>query len=180
MSTTTISKRAQEIANRLIIEGDAMSAAQNDIIQLMHDASRQVTEAFVSVDNGRGAWISAIVSELAGLLNDADYRAFRSELNGLDLGQRLTVCKKWLSMVLVLKAALWKNRARRTSPMGAGAFRFYKAVDDARACGWTIQDSRAYTAKVDFVYWGKADVDESGQVFDDNYVPFEPIEGARK
>lgn len=143
-------------------------------------STRQIKEAgamkaFASADNGRGARISAIVAELAGLLSDADYQAFRSELNGLDLGQRLTVCKKWLSMTLVLRAAIWKNKACNTSPMGVGAFRFYKAVEVARACGWTIQDAREYSAVVDFAYWGKAGVDESGQAFDDSYVPFEPV-----
>lgn len=129
-------------------------------------------EAYAAADNGAGAKISAIVAGLSNLLSDANYQAFRKELVGLDLGQRLAVCKKWLSMVLVMKAAISKNAARQNVPGGRAAFSFYKRIEDARACGWTIQDAHEYSAVVKFAYWSKADIDESGRPFDDSYTPF--------
>ena len=152
-----------------------MTNAKQQEIKVRQIKEAGAVESFAAADNGTGAQISAIVAELAGLLSDVNSPACRSELTGLDLGQRLTVCKKWLSMVYVLRAAETKNRVSQDMPGGRAAFSFYKRIEDARACGWTIQDSRSYTAKVDFAYWGKADVDESGQAFDDAYVPFESV-----
>lgn len=149
-----ISRKQQVISTRQQVD-----AAKLDIISQVYE-------------DKLGTQIAKIVSALGESLSAANYQAFRAELVGLDPAQRLTICKKWLSMTLVLQAAVRKNGSADDMPGGQAAFRFYKAIEDARNFGWVIQDARKYLAVVNFAYWGLSDVDEDGQAFGEDYVPF--------
>jgi hypothetical protein len=135
--TRPITYRQQKIANRHQTEAAAMDAHA--------EASR-----------GPGARVSQLVNDLDILLGDAEYKAFRQELTGLDLSERLAVCKKWMSLLLLVDATERRSRALPGNPNGIACYKFHQAVEIARVCGWVVV-TLPYSHKVEMVYWPESE-----------------------
>jgi len=133
---TTLTRKQQRIAIYHQIDADEMAAIDKANADQI------------------GTKIAEYVNLLGELLDESAYKALRTELVGKVSLKRLAICKKWMSLLLLVDAAEKRKRALPGNPGGMACYKFHKAVEDARACGWVVV-TLPYSAQFEMIYWGK-------------------------